>query len=101
MEFILQTTAAGAARITVEGELGIYHADEIKQRLARIAGRELGADEPGHEAGANAIRDRLNQVVGRDKPDLHQKQQQLDEERKRQLEQERQRERDRDIGWEL
>lgn len=75
--------------------------DEIKQRLARIAGRELGAEEPGHEAGANAIRDRLNQVIGRDKPDLYQKQQQLDEERKRQLEQERQRERDRDLGWEL
>jgi len=75
--------------------------DEIKQRLARIAGQELGADELGHETGANAIRDLLNQVIGRDKPDLHQKHQQLDEERKRQLEQRRQRERDRDLGWEL
>ena len=34
--------------------------DEIKQRLARIAGHDLGADEPSHEVGANAIRDRLN-----------------------------------------
>jgi hypothetical protein len=75
--------------------------DEIKQRLARIAGRELGAEGTSHEAGADAIRDRLKQVLGRDKPDLRQKQQQLDEERKRQLEQERQRERDRDLGWEL
>jgi anti-sigma B factor antagonist len=33
MNFISQTTAAGATRITVEGDLGIYHADEIKQRL--------------------------------------------------------------------
>jgi len=43
--------------------------DEIKQRLARIAGRDLGADETAHEAGADAIRDRLKQVLGRDKPD--------------------------------
>ena len=76
--------------------------DEIKQRLARIAGRELGTDGPVHEAGANAIRDRLNQALGRGKPDQHEKQQhKLEEERKRQLEQERQHERDRDLGWEL
>ena len=37
MEFISQTTAAGATRITVEGDLGIYHADEIKQRLRDYA----------------------------------------------------------------
>ena len=76
--------------------------DEIKERLARIAGRELGADEPAHEAGANAIRDRLNQALGRGTPEPRQKDQhELDEERKRQLELERKRELDRDLGWEL
>jgi len=78
--------------------------DEIKERLARIAGRELGADEPAHEAGADAIRDRLNQVLGRGTSEPRQKpQHELDEERKRQhqVELERQRELDRDLGWEL
>jgi hypothetical protein len=78
--------------------------DEIKLRLARIAGRDLGADGPGHEAGADAIRDRLKQVLGRDRPDPRQEQQRrLEEEREkqRQLELEKQRERDRDLGWEL
>lgn len=78
--------------------------DEIKERLARIAGRELGADEPAHEAGANAIRDRLNQALGRGTSEPRQKpQHELDEERKRQhqVELERQRELDRDLGWEL
>ena len=37
--------------------------DEIKQRLARIAGRDLGADGTGHEAGADVIRDRLKQAI--------------------------------------
>ena len=78
--------------------------DEIKERLARIAGRELGEEEPAHEAGANAIRDRLNQVLGRGTSEPRQKpQHELDEERKRQhqVELERQRELDRDLGWEL
>jgi hypothetical protein len=77
--------------------------DEIKQRLARIAGRDLGADESAHDAGADAIRDRLKQVLGRDKPDPRQEQRRLEDEREkqRQLELERQRERDRDLGWEL
>jgi hypothetical protein len=78
--------------------------DEIKQRLERIAGRDLGADEAVHEAGADAIRDRLKQVLERGKPDPRQKQQhELEEERRRQrqLELERQRDLDRDLGWEL
>ena len=33
MEFVAQTTAEGATRITVEGDLGSYHSAEIKQRL--------------------------------------------------------------------
>ena len=78
--------------------------DEIKERLARIAGRDLSADEPVHEAGANAIRDRLNQALGRGQSELRQKTpHELDEERERQrqFERERQRELDRDLGWEL
>jgi hypothetical protein len=78
--------------------------DEVKQRLARIAGRDLGADGTTHEAGADAIRDRLKQVLGRGQADPRQDQQRnLDEEREkqRQLELERQHKRDRDLGWEL
>lgn len=78
--------------------------DEIKQRLARIAGRDLGADEPVHEAGAEAIRDRLRQALGRGTSDPQKKpQHELEEERERarQLERERQRELDRELGWEL
>jgi hypothetical protein len=66
--------------------------DEIKQRLARIAGRDQGVDSTGHEAGADEIRHRLKQVLGRDTPDPGQEQQ-------RRLEEER--ERDRDLGWEI
>ena len=78
--------------------------DEVKERLARIAGRELGADQSAHDVGADAIRDRLKQVLGRDKPDPRiEQQRKLEEERERQrqIELERQRERDRDLGWEL
>lgn len=76
----------------------------IKARLSRIAGRDLGADGTGHEAGADAIRDRLKQVLGRSQADPRQEQQRKlaeEREKQRQLELERQRERDRDLGWEL
>ena len=76
--------------------------DEIKTRLSRIAGRDLGADKPVHDA--EAIRDRLGQVLERGQSEPRQKtQHELDEarERQRQLERERQRELDRDLGWEL
>lgn len=76
--------------------------DEIKQRLARIAGRDPEADGPAHEVGAGAIRDRLSQALGRGSPEPRQQhQRKLEEERLRQLELERQRELDRDLGWEL
>ena len=78
--------------------------DEIKQRLERIAGRDLAADEPVHEAGAEAIRDRLRQALGRGASDPQKRpQHEVEEERERarQLERERQRELDRDLGWEL
>lgn len=76
--------------------------DEIKQRLARIAGREQGADGTGHDVEADAIRDRLKQALGRGTSEPRQKQQhELAEERKRQLELEMQRDLDRDLGWGL
>ena len=78
--------------------------DKIKEHLARIAGRDMGANENAHDDGADAIRARLKQVIGRDKPDPRPEQQRkLEEEREkqRQLELERQRERDKDLGWEL
>jgi hypothetical protein len=49
--------------------------EAIKQRLARIAGRDLGADQSALDARADTIRDRLKQVIGRDKPDPHHQQQ--------------------------
>ena len=78
--------------------------DEIKARLERIAGRDLATDEPVHEAGAEAIRDRLRQTLGHDKLGQQKKPlHELEEERERArpLERERQRELDRDLGWEL
>lgn len=78
--------------------------DKIKQRLARIAGRDLRADGSDHDAGADVIRDRLRQVLGRGTSDPQKKpQHDLEEEREcaGQLERERQRELDRDLGWEL
>ena len=93
-----------ALRVVAGRQAKEVNQDEIKQRLARIAGRDLGAYGHGHEAGADAIRDRLKQVLGRDKPDPRNEQQRkLEEEREkqRQLELERQRKLDKDLGWEL
>jgi hypothetical protein len=78
--------------------------DEIKQRLARIAGQELGAEHdhaPGQ--GDRDIRSRLAEVLGkaraedreREKARQKEHEQELDEERKRRHEI------DRDLGWEL
>ncbi len=75
--------------------------DGIKQRLARIAGKDRGADQEVIEGqGARRdIRGRLADVLGKEKAaerdQAKTKQQELDEERKRQ------RELDRDLGWEL
>jgi hypothetical protein len=78
--------------------------DEIKQRLARIAGHDQG-EEHDHLAGQGDrdIRSRLAEVLGkaraedqeREKARQKEREQELDEERKRQ------REIDRDLGWEL
>jgi hypothetical protein len=78
--------------------------DEIRQRLARIAGQELGEEHdhaPGQ--GDRDIRSRLADVLGkaraedqeREKARQRERDLDLDEERKRQ------RELDRDLGWEL
>ncbi len=78
--------------------------EEVRQRLARIAGQEQGAEHdhaPGQ--GNRDIRGRLANVLGkaraedqgREKARQKEREQELDEERKRQ------RELDRDLGWEL
>ena len=78
--------------------------DEIKERLARIAGR--GTDQEHDHApvqGGQDIRGRLADVLGkaraedqdREKVRQKEREQELDKERKRQ------RELDRDLGWEL
>ena len=77
--------------------------EEVRQRLARIAGREQG-DEHDHAPGRGArdIRGRLADVLGkarvedqeREKVRQKVREQEIDEERKRQ------RELDRDLGWE-
>lgn len=79
-------------------------ADSIRERLARIVGRDLREDDITQEEETDAIRNRLHQVLGHDKSQLRQKQQhELEEElmRQRQLELERQRTRDRGLEWEL
>ncbi len=57
--------------------------DEVKERLARIAGRDVGEDQEAAAANAKTIRDRLNQALGRGKSDPRQEQQQKQEERDR------------------
>lgn len=78
--------------------------DEIKQRLARIAGHDQG-EEHDHSLGQGDrdIRSRLADVLGkarveeqeREKARLKEREQELGEERRRQ------RELDKDLGWEL
>ena len=95
----LAALRAVAGRQTKELDQG-----EIKARLERIAGHDLGADQSTHEAEGDAIRDRLRQVLGRGASEPQKKpphEQEEERERQRQLERERQRELDRDLGWEL
>jgi hypothetical protein len=74
--------------------------DEIKERLARIAGRDQGAEvleEPDAGKGRRGVRDRLADVLGkaraedqeREKARQKEREQELDEERKRQRERDR------------
>ena len=78
--------------------------DEIKQRLAKIAGRDLREDhDQALEQGGRDIRGRLADVLGkaraedqaREKNRVREREQKIEEERKRQ------RELDKDLGWEL
>lgn len=93
-----------ALRATAGRQAKELDPNEIKERLARIAGRELGK---GHDhapgQGARCIHSRLADVLGkaraadqeREKARVRQREQQIDEERKWQ------REIDRNLGWEL
>ena len=44
MDFVSNTTAEGAIRLALEGDLTIYHADEIRQRLIDIIQGESRLD---------------------------------------------------------
>ena len=85
--------------------LGLLDVDTVmapEKRLERIVGRDLQADDIAREAERDSIRDRLQQVLGRDTPDPSQEHQLEDEhKRQRQLERERLRERDIGLDWEL
>jgi hypothetical protein len=78
--------------------------DEIKQRLERIAGRELGE---GHDhtpgQGGRDIRGRLADVLGRARTDDQEREKARQKEREQELDEERKRQHeiDRDLGWEL
>jgi hypothetical protein len=78
--------------------------DEIKERLARIAGRDLGEEQdhsPGQ--GGQDIRGRLADVLGNARAEDHAREMVRQKEHELELEDEcrRQRELNRDLGWEL
>jgi hypothetical protein len=77
--------------------------DEIKQRLARIAGRELGEEHdhaPGQ--GDRDIRGKFADVLGKARAEDQEREKARQKEREHELDEERrqQRELDRDLGWE-
>lgn len=78
--------------------------DEIKQRLARIAGHDLG-DEHDHAPGQGDrdIRGRLADVLSKARAEDQEREKVRQKEREQELEDERKRQRelDRDLGWEL
>ena len=78
--------------------------DEIKERLARIAGREQSEEHdqaPGQ--GSRDIRGRLADVLGKARAEEQEREKVREKEREQELNEERKRqhERDRDLGWEL
>jgi hypothetical protein len=78
--------------------------DEIKERLARIAARDLGEEHdhaPGQ--GGRDIRTRLADVLGKARVEDQEREKARQKEREQELEEERKRrhELDRDLGWEL
>jgi hypothetical protein len=78
--------------------------DEVRQRLARIAGRDLG-EEHDHEPGQGGrdIRGRLADVLGKAKAEDQAREKARQKEREQEIDEERRRQRelDRDLGWEL
>lgn len=78
--------------------------DEIKERLARIAARDLG-EEHDHSPGPGDrdIRSRLADVLGKARAEDQEREKARQKEREQELDQERKRrhEIDRDLGWEL
>ena len=93
-----------ALRAAAERQARELDPHEIKQRLARIVGQELGANQSTYNAGIDGIRDGLNLLHERDEPDPRQEQQRkLEEERARQhqLELGKTARRYMDLGWEL
>ena len=85
------------------GEHALGHAGEaesIQERLARIVGCDLQADDIAREAERDSIRDRLQQVLGRDTLEPAQDEEhalEAERARQRQLERERLYERVRDL----
>ena len=78
--------------------------EEIKERLARIAGRDLGEEHdhaPGQ--GDRDIRGRLADVLGKARAEDQEREKIRQKEREQELDEERRRQRelDRDLGWEL
>ncbi|MFC3530438.1 MobQ family relaxase [Paracoccus mangrovi] len=76
--------------------------DEIKKRLAQIAGREQVAEHdhaPGQ--GGRGIRGRLADVLGKARAEDQGREKIRQKEREQQMDEEQKRERDRDLGWEL
>ncbi|NEY92220.1 MobQ family relaxase [Tabrizicola oligotrophica] len=78
--------------------------DEIKERLARIAGRDLG-EEHDHKPGQGGrdTRSRLADVLGKARAEDQEREKARQKEREQELNEERRRQRelDRDLGWEL
>jgi hypothetical protein len=93
-----------ALRAAVGRQAKELEPDEIKRRLARIAGQELG-EEHDHSSGQGArdIRGRLADVLGKAKAEDQEREKARQKEREHELgeERNRQREIDRDLGWEL
>ena len=78
--------------------------DEIKARLERIAGHDVG-EERDHGAGQGDrdIRGRLADVLGKARAEDQEREKAREKEREQEMDEERKRQRelDRDLGWEL
>lgn len=78
--------------------------DEIKQRLARIAGRNLD-EEHDHtpEQDGREVREGLSDVLGKARAEDQEREKARQKEREQELDEDRKRrhELDKDLGWEL